>query len=74
MTINTIPRKEKRFISANEAYKIARKKAGGCYFCSHPLSDHFDASYSCNEAIEPAMADGLTNFCHHCEEDATWQQ
>lgn len=41
--------------------------------CGHPLSEHFDPSYSCGKQLEPDMADGLFNFCRHCEEDSNWK-
>lgn len=42
--------------------------------CGHPYNEHFDASYGCGHDLKPELAEGLTNYCYHCEEDSTWQE
>jgi len=38
--------------------------------CGHLLSEHFEPSNVCGEDIGQGMADGLINYCRHCEENS----
>jgi hypothetical protein len=46
------------------------KNKKNCQKCNHPLKEHFDQGYECNVAVEPRAADGLYNYCLHCEENS----
>ena len=42
--------------------------------CGHPFSEHFDASVGCWIDLALGLADNITNYCRHCEENAAWQE
>lgn len=48
--------------------------AGRLCKCGHAFWQHYDRGMECGKDVSSGMADGLYNYCLHCEKEGPWKE